>query len=327
MHVDKLSSFVEERQPRWDEFGMLLAEAGRRPERLSGSQIRRLAALYRATAADLVAARRLHPHSPAVDRLEELVRRGQGMIYERTSRRGNLIDFFADRYWTMLWERRRPLALAAVLLLLPGVVMGMWAVSAPQVVAGLVPPQFLWVTEADTTAQGLGAVGLAGFSTFVLVNNIRVAFTALVAGITWGIGTALLIGYNGLLFGGLTGLAGEAGNLRLLGEATLAHGILELSCIVVAGGAGLSLGRATLRPGHLKRREAMAREARHSLQIAAGTAPWLVLAGLVEGYASRVGLSLLPTAAIGLVLGGLFWGLWLWRGAQAQSRPRRLARR
>lgn len=314
-----LDRFTEDRRERWDEFASLLEEAGKRPERLSGSRIRRLASLYRATAADLVAARRRFPTSPVVDRLETLVRRGQGLIYERSARRGNLVDFFADRYWMLLWERRRPIGLAAALLAAPGLIMGMWALSAPETVTGLVPPQFLWVTEAESTDQGMGAVGLAGFSTFVLVNNIRVALTAFVAGVTWGVGTALLIGYNGLLFGGLTGLAVGAGNLALLGEATLAHGILELSCIVVAGGAGLSLGRAMLRPGRRTRREAMAYEARRSLLIAAGTAPWLVLAGLVEGYASRVGMALVPTAVIGVALGGAFWGLAAWRGRPQRS--------
>lgn len=308
------SRFESERGSRWEELEKLLEEAGRRPERLGGEKIRRLAALYRAVAADLVTARRRFPDDPLVERLERLVRSGQGLIYERSDRRGNLVAFFADRYWELLWDRRRALALAAAILVLPGVLMGVWAMSAPETVAGLVPAQFLWVMESDTTDQGLGAVGLAGFSTFVLTNNIRVALTAFVAGVTWGVGTALLIGYNGVLFGALTGLAAGAGNLGLLGEATLAHGVLELSCIVVAGAAGLSLGRAMLRPGHRTRTESMTHEARQSLLLAGGTAPWLVLAGLVEGYVSRVGLSLVPTAAVGVVLGGGFWALYRWRG-------------
>lgn len=294
----------------------LLDEAGKRAERLGGRRVRRLASLYRATAADLVVARRRFPGDPLVDRIERLVRQGQGLIYERSVSRGNLVDFFADRYWQLLWERRRVLALAAFVLVGPALLMVAWGVSSPETVASLVPLEFLWVTEADTTDQGLGAVGLAGFSTYVLTNNIRVALTAFVAGITWGVGTALLIGYNGLLFGALTGLAASAGNLALLGEATLAHGILELSCIVVAGAAGLSLGRSMLKPGRLTRTESLAIEARSSLFIAAGTAPWLVVAGIVEGYASRVGLTLVPTAVIGVVLGGVFWGLYLWRGSQ-----------
>ncbi|HLT95943.1 MAG TPA: stage II sporulation protein M [Acidimicrobiia bacterium] len=314
-----VEEFEEDRRRRWEELSDLLDAAGRRPERLNGDQILRLARLYRAAAADLVAARRRFPTSPVVDRLEVLVRRAQGVVYERSTRRGNLIDFFADRYWALLWARRRVVGLAALVMVLPAVSMGMWALAAPEVVSGLVPPEFLWVTEADTTDQGMGAVGLAGFSTFVLTNNIRVALTAFVAGITWGIGTALLVAYNGLLFGGLVGLAADAGNLELLGAATLAHGILELSCIVVAGAAGLSLGNAMLRPGRRTRREALSVEGRQALLIAAGTAPWLVVAGLVEGYVSRVGLALGPTAIVGTVLGGIYWGLFLWRGRRSVS--------
>ena len=319
--VETLRRFEDERQGRWGELESLMDEAGRRPERLGGERVRRLASLYRAAAADLVAARRRFPDDPIVDRLEHLVRRGQGLLYERSSRRGNLIDFFADRYWALIWERRRTVGLAALVLFAPAAVMILWALSAPETVTTLVPPEFRWVTEADTTDQGLGVVGLAGFSTFVLVNNIRVALLAFVTGITWGVGTAVLVGYNGVLFGAIIGLAAGADNLRLLGEATFAHGILEFSCIVVAGAAGLSLGRSMLRPGYRTRTESMVEEAKNALLLAAGTAPWLVVAGLVEGYASRVGMPLIPTAAIGITLGIVFWGLVVWRGTAASPAP------
>lgn len=318
--MEPMTVFQDQRQAGWVRLEELLDEAGRRPERLGGSRIREMAGLYRSAAADLVTARHRFPDDPMLDRLERLVRRGQGLLYERTNRRGNLIDFFADRYWRLLWERRRIVALAAAALVAPGLAVALWALAAPETVTGLMPPEFLWVTEAETTDQGMGTIGLAGFSAFVFTNNIRVALTAFVAGITWGVGTALLIGYNGVLFGGLLGLAAHAGSLRLLGEAVLAHGILELSCIVVAGAAGMSLGKAMLRPGRLSRRESLATEARPALLIAAGTAPWLVLAGLVEGYASRVGLRLVPTALIGVVLGGLYWGLVMWRGRAGVAR-------
>src|SRR5690606_7725295 len=103
------------------------------------------------------------------------------------------------------------------------------------------------------------------------------------------------------------------------GAATLAHGLLELTCIVVAGAAGLSLGRAMLRPGNLTRRESLATEAKDALAIAAGTAPWLVIAGLVEGYVSRVGLPLTPTAVIGVSLAVVYWSLVAVRGRRSQA--------
>jgi uncharacterized membrane protein SpoIIM required for sporulation len=89
---------------------------------------------------------------------------------------------------------------------------------------------------------------------------------------------------------------------------------LELSCIVIAGAAGLSVGRALLRPAKLTRRTALTSEAGQAFRIAGGTAPWLVLAGLIEGYVSRVGLGPVPTTIVGLTIGVIFWGLVIWRG-------------
>lgn len=309
-----LPQFLEQRQASWEELDELLATAGRRVERLGPEGVLRLGSLYRAAAADLAYARRRFPGDPVVDRLERLVIAGRSLVYERPARRRGLIDFLADGYWRLLWQRRRPIALASALLLVPWVMAALWAASNPETVAASLPPEFLWVAEATTTDQGYSAAELAGFSTFVFTNNVRVALLAFALGITIGLGTSAVLLQNGLVLGGVTGLALEAGNGGLLVAAVAAHGILEISCIVVAGGAGLSLGRAILRPGSLSRRRSLAEEAIPAFQLAGGTALWLVLAGVVEGFASRTGLGPLPTSLIGITLGGVFWGLVLWRG-------------
>jgi uncharacterized membrane protein SpoIIM required for sporulation len=325
----KLTTFVEERQARWERLESALAAAGRRPERLAPAEVLALARDYRAAAADLASARRHFPDDPMVANLERLVARARGVVYERPSRRANLVDLFADRYWLLLAERAGPLLLAGAMLAVPAVLSGVWAASDPETVATLLPAEFQWVAEAGTTDRGLGPLGLAGFSTFVFVNNIRVALLSFALGITWGIGTGLLLAYNGFILGGVGGLAIGAGNGSLLTAAVVGHGVLELTCIVVAGGAGLAVARAMLRPGHRTRRSALAAEAPVAMTIAAATAPWLVLAGLVEGYVSRVGLGPGPTTAIGVALGAVFWGLFWWRGWRpfraGQSRARDLA--
>ena len=194
----------------------------------------------------------------------------------------------------------------------------MWATSSPEL-ANQLPPEFLWLTEAESTDQGYDTAQLVGFSTFVLNNNIRVTFIAFALGLTWGLGTAISLGYNGLVLGAISGLAISNGNWRVLLAAIMAHGVLELSCIVIGGGAGLSLARAMLRPGDLTRRQALAVEARSSVQIALGTALWLVLAGFIEGFGSRTGLGWFPTTVFGVVTGVIFWGLVVWRGVQARA--------
>lgn len=314
----KLAQFIETRQPRWDELEGLIARAGARAERLSPAEIRRLAAAYRSTAADLAIARRLFAGDSVVNRLEETVVRGRGVVYERLTRRRSVGEFLADTYWQAIYARSRPVGLAALLLFVPALVAFGWAVSAPATVAELVPPDFLWVRSATTTDQGYSVTGLIGFSTFVMVNNIRVTLAAFALGLTWGLGTAWIILQNGLILGAVAGLAAAAGNIGVFLAAVMAHGVLELSCMVVGAGAGLSIGRATLRPGRSTRRQAFAREALTAAKIAIGTIPWLVLAGLLEGFASRTGAGPVFATIVGLVVGALFWGLVVWRGRPAQ---------
>jgi uncharacterized membrane protein SpoIIM required for sporulation len=96
----------------------------------------------------------------------------------------------------------------------------------------------------------------------------------------------------------------------------VAHGVLELSCIVVAGAAGLSLGWALVEPGTRTRRASVGRAARASIQIALGTAPWLVLAGLVEGFVTPGGYGLAAVTIVGFALGAVYWALVIWRGRE-----------
>ncbi len=310
----KLTEFVEKGSPRWTEISGFLDSARGRPERLGADGIHRLTRLYREATADLAYARRRYPGDPVTARLDDLVVRSRGLVYQGTGRIRAVTDFLATGYWRLIWERRRAMALATALLVLPAAFGAWWAATQPEGLTSLLPPEFLWVTTEQTTDQGYGSPGLIGFSTAVLTNNIGVTLNALALGITWGLGTAYVLLYNGLLLGGVGALGVTAGNGKLVVAALAAHGFLELTCIVIGGGAGLALGRSMLRPSNLTRRRSVAIEGGAGIRIALGTAPWLVLAGFVEGFASRTGLSWLPTLIIGVVLWAIFLGLVVWRG-------------
>ena len=65
------------------------------------------------------------------------------------------------------------------------------------------------------------------------------------------------------------------------------HGALEISSIVIAGGAGLTMGGGLLFPGTLTRLQAFGRSARAGLKIMLGTVPLFIVAGFLEGYVTR----------------------------------------
>lgn len=292
------------------ELAGLLEKAGGRPENLTPDEVLGLARLARRASAELASLRQSRgAEDPGIERLEQQIVGARSVLAARAGRRQTFLDFFSYDYWRLIVERIRPLILALALLLIPALIGLLWALRQPDVVAGFLPPGFLWVRDAASTDMGASAVGLAGFSLFVMRNNIQVTLITFVLGVTWGIGTGWIIAQNGLILGAVTGLAMDAGNGEVLIEAIVAHGILELSCIVIGGLAGLSVGRAMLRPGHLTRTQALAKEASSAVRLAVGTAPWLVLAGIIEGFGSRTGLDAVPATVIGVAVGAIFWGL------------------
>lgn len=317
-----LARFIEQRQQEWDELERLVAAARRRPERLGPDGVRKLGARYRAAAADLALARRSFPGDPVVARLERLVGRARQLVYAAPARRGSLMRFLARDYWRLVAARPLALAAAAVLLFGPALLAGGWALGDPGAAGGLVPEEYRTVTEPRDTDRGLSVDEMAAFSSAIFTNNIKVSFLAFAGGIAAGLLTALLLAYNGVLLGVVFGLAWGAGNGRPLYELIVAHGVLELSCIVVAGATGLRLGWSLVSPGRLPRTESLAREARRSVALVLGTAPWLVVAGLVEGFVTPSGFGLVVVTVVGFGLGALYWTLVLVRGpARGEPEP------
>jgi len=316
-----LDHFLHDRAGAWRELETLVGRGGRRPHRLGAEGVLRLGELYRGATADLALARRRWPGDPVVQRLDELVARSRHLVYAAPSRRFSPLEFLASGYWRLVAERPVLLAVSALLLFAPASLGASWALDDPGAAGGLVPLEYRQVAEPRTEGTDLGFSPdeQAGFATEIFTNNIRVSFLAFAGGITGGVLTAAVLLFNGVLLGTVGGLAWEAGNGKYFVELVSAHGVLELSCIVVAGMAGLRLGWAIVDPGRLPRLTALRHEARRAVLIALGTAPWLVLAGLVEGFLTPTGLGLAQALAIGVTLGAVYWALVIWRGLLAEA--------
>ncbi|MGH2750498.1 MAG: stage II sporulation protein M [Actinomycetota bacterium] len=301
------------------ELERLVASSRGRAERLGPQGALRLGELYRMAAADLAVARRRFPSDPFVVRLEDLVGRARALVYQSPGRRASLRSFFARDYWRLVAERPLPLLVAAVLLIGPGLLAGAWSLQDPGAAAGLAPVEYRSVTEPREAGAdlGLSVEEQAAFSSAIFTNNIQVTFLAFAGGIAAGLGTALLLAYNGVVLGTVAGLSIEAGNGAALYQLVVAHGVLELSCIVVGGAAGLRLGWALIEPGRWSRRAALLSHTRSSVLVVLGTVPWLVLAGLVEGFLTPAGTGTAAVSTVGVALGVSYWMLVVIRGRLA----------
>jgi uncharacterized membrane protein SpoIIM required for sporulation len=318
--------FVAEREAAWTELDAALRRAGDRPEKLGADGVRRLGELYRATAADLAFARRSFAGEPVVARLEGLVLRGRAAVYSRAGRRGSLWSFVSRGYWVRLAERPWLLLAAWLLLLVPAGLGAIWGLVDPAAAVGVVPGDFQSAADPPVEGRDYDAAEASAFSFQVMFNNIRVTLVAFAGGITFGLLTVGALFFNGLLLGTVAGLAIGAGNGIAFLRLVSSHGPLELSCIVVGGVAGLRMGWALVRPGTLRRATSLRRAAVPAVELAAGTVPWLVLCGFLEGFATGPELPVWFQTALGLTLFALFWGLVLVRG-RPQRTARALARR
>jgi uncharacterized membrane protein SpoIIM required for sporulation len=312
-----LDRFIGERGGTWRELDQLLdAARRRRPERLGADRLRRLGELYRAAAADLARARRAFPGDPLVTALEQRVMRARQLVYDAPTRRESVLAFVTRDYWRAVRARRLPIAIAALLLFGSAGLSAAWADRDPGAAGGAVPGAYQSVTQPRPHGSDLGLSRdeRAGVAGTIFTNNIKVTLLAFAAGVTAGLGTALLLLYNGLQLGVVAGLAIGSGNGRVFFELVTAHGVLELSCVLVAAGAGLRFGWALVEPGRRTRAAALAVEAREALKVVLGTAPWLVVAGLIEGFMTPAGLGLPAVLAVGFGAAGVYWTLVLTLG-------------
>lgn len=144
----------------------------------------------------------------------------------------------------------------------------------------------------------------------IMTNNIRVSILAFAGGMTGGVLTIFLMVYNGVMVGVIAAavaLDSPATAINFWGFVA-PHGVLELTAIFIAGGAGLLMGYAIVNPGTLPRRIALRAAALEAVKLLLGVAATLIIAGLVEAFFSPL---LLPEWIKFVVAGGegiLFFG-------------------
>ncbi len=121
----------------------------------------------------------------------------------------------------------------------------------------------------------------------ITLNNIRVSFIAFISGLLLSFGTGLILLQNGIMLGSFQYFFFEQGVLAESLLAVWVHGTLEISAIIIAGGAGLVMGNSILFPGTFNRSESFSLGAREGMKIVIGLVPLFIMAGFLEGFVTR----------------------------------------
>src|SRR6185503_6202520 len=113
-------------------------------------------------------------------------------------------------------------------------------------------------------------------ASMIMTHNIRVTIYTFAFGATCGIGTLLFLAFNGAVIAAVLALTYNAGFGNDLVTFMVGHGVIELSCIFMAGGAGLMVGSALLLPGDLSRADALKSRGKEAVVLMIGVAVLLV---------------------------------------------------
>jgi uncharacterized membrane protein SpoIIM required for sporulation len=194
----------------------------------------------------------------------------------------------------------------------------LWAVLQPVAASGILPAGFHATTHpGQGGVLGIAIPARAGLAFEIFSNNIQVSILALAGGFTFGLLTAYVLASNGTMLGVLAGLEWKIGAWEAFTRLIVPHGLLELSCIAVAGSAGFQITRALVDPGRKTRAVALQSIAPRLADTVLGVAACLVIAGLTEGIVTTWDLPIGLALAVGLLWGGGFWVLVTWRGVKS----------
>lgn len=308
--------FRLERERDWKRLEAILSrlEAGRL-RGLSDEDVLALPVLYRTAASSLAVARETSLDNATLAYLESLVLRAWFQVYgPRQGFFGWLRGFLGGG---LSWSVREIwldmcIALAAMI---AGTVTGWLLVSRDQEwYYALVPTQFLDGRVPGASREALlqtlavekGAAGLSAFAATLFSNNAGVCILAFALGFAFGIPSLMLLVHNMAVLGAMWWLYSEAGLSWEFAAWLSVHGTTEFFAILLAGAAGIHIGRSMAFPGHRSIMAAAANSGRRAAQVMVGVVFMLIFAAILEAF---------PRQLVGsmerFVIGMTMLALWL----------------
>jgi uncharacterized membrane protein SpoIIM required for sporulation len=270
------------------------------------------AARYRLLCQRLSLARHRRYGADLVAWLNELAMRGHTQLYRRTSVHWmrSAVDALTLDFPRTLRAQWRSQLSALVLFSLPALGTYFTILTSPELVYHFMDFEQVKGMEAmyDPASDRFLRARPKGDDLqmfgFYIYNNIGIAFRTFAAGITFGIGSAFFVVFNGLQLGAVAAHLTKVGSAVTFYPFVIGHGALELPAIVMAGGTGLSLGFALLSPGGAPRRVALQQAAKHSVPVIYGFTAMLLGAAFLEAFwSSQHALG----TGVRYAVGGVLW--------------------
>ena len=128
---------------------------------------------------------------------------------------------------------------------------------------------------------------------FYIRNNISIAFSSFALGVTFGIGTAVIVAFNAVNIGAVAAMVVSSGHGRNFFNFVIAHSSFELLGLCLAAGAGIAVGYSMITAKEEKKSVVFSRKAREVVPVILVSAIFIFIAAFVEGFVSPSGLPLI----------------------------------
>jgi uncharacterized membrane protein SpoIIM required for sporulation len=301
-----LQKFIQNERPAWTALEKMLDQLEADPNaRLSLAQLQQLHQLYERTAADLARITTFSSEPETRRFLESLVARAYGEIHETREKQRR---FFPLRWffktWPQTFRRHIRAFYLSVAITLAGCAFGGLAIAYdPDSKSVLMPFSHLMGDPAKRVAEEESATHdrlkghKATFSAELMTHNTKVSIFTLALGMTWGVGTILMLFYNGVILGAVAVDYIRAGQTQFLLGWLMPHGVIEIPAILIAGQAGLLLAFALIGYGRRTPLRTRLREISGDITtLIFGVGLMLIWAGFIEAFLSQYHQPVIPYA-------------------------------
>ncbi len=256
---------------------------------------------------DLAYAQTYYAESKTLLYLNSLASQAHQKIYRNKKESGNRIITFWMQEFPLFFRQYHPTLLVAFTIFLAASAIGcISALNDTSFVRLILGDAYVNETLNNIAKGEPTAIYKSGseIGTFlgITINNIRVAFLAFAFGVITSIGTAYILFSNGVMLGAFITFFYTKGVFFEANRQIWLHGTIEISVIIIAGGAGLIMGNSILFPKTFSRRVSFMKGAKDGLKVVVSTIPFFIIAGFIEGFITRY--SNMPDWLAFLIIGG-----------------------
>ncbi|MBA3971749.1 MAG: stage II sporulation protein M [Bacteroidetes bacterium] len=278
-------TFLKQNADKWQQFETLISAKG-------GSDPDLMADLFVQVTDDLSYSKTHYPKAKTTQYLNSIASRVHQEIYKNKKEKTSRIIAFWKYELPFIFKNSHPQLLYSFIIfsvaMMVGVVSSAYDDSFVRLILGdsYVNMTLENISKGDPMAVYKSSTQIDMFLG-ITINNIRVSFIAFAMGILFSFGTGFILFSNGVMLGAFQYFFYAKGLLLQSALVIWIHGTLEISAIVIAGCAGLTMGNSILFPGTYSRGVSFVRGAKQGVKIAVGLIPIFIAAGFLESFVTR----------------------------------------